>query len=180
MVSTPVLNMLRIQGYGFFYLSCISEEDIHLVWYIFVDDTDIVQSDPEEQNPMATAVRMQGSLDTWDGGIGAIGGASEPESFWYMLSFVWEHGCWRYATIDETPANVSVLDATGIRVTLERLEAHESRKTLGVETAPDGNSDREFQIMCKLTEGWRDKKRASHLQKMDAWQALNTKIWNSL
>jgi hypothetical protein len=73
-----------------------------------------------------------------------------------------------------------VLDATERRVTLERLEARESRGKIGVETAPRGNSDREFERMCKLPEGWRDKIRASHLQKADAWQVLNTTIWKSL
>jgi hypothetical protein len=120
-----------------------------------VDDTDIVQYDTEEQDPTATSVWMQGALDTWDGGKEETGGASEPaKSFWYLLSCVWEHGCWFYATIDETPANVSVWDATGRRVMLECLEARESRKILGVESAPNGNSDREFRRMCKLTEGW--------------------------
>jgi hypothetical protein len=70
--------MLRIQEYGFFYMSCISQEEIHLVGYSFMDDTDIAQSDPEEQDPTATAARLQCALDTWDGGIGATGGASEP------------------------------------------------------------------------------------------------------
>jgi hypothetical protein len=129
-VSTPVLNMLRIQGYRVFYMSCISEEEIHLVGYSFMDDTDIVQSDPEEQDPLATEVRMQGALVIWDRGMGATGGALEPaQSFWYLLSFAREHGCWRYVTIDETPANVSVLGATGGRVTLKRLEAHGSHNT---------------------------------------------------
>jgi hypothetical protein len=45
---------------------------------------------------------------------------------------------------------------------------------------PSGNIDQEFRGMCKLTEGWRDKIRASHLRKTDAWQALNTMIWKSL
>jgi hypothetical protein len=124
---------------------------------------------------------MQGALDTWDGGIGATGGASEQaKSCWYLLSFVLEHGCWQYVTIDETPAFFSVLDATERQVTLERLEAHESRKTLGVETAPDSNSDREFWRMRKLMEGWQDNISSSHLRKKDAWQAFNITIWKSL
>jgi hypothetical protein len=144
-VSTPVLNLIRAQGCGFFYMTCITHEEINLVGYSFGDDTDIVESDNDNDGPQATAMRVQGVLDTWDVGIGETGGASEPaKSCWYLLSFISEHGCWRYATIAETPSNVSVLDASGLRVTLERLEAHEARNTLGVEMASDGNSDRNF------------------------------------
>jgi hypothetical protein len=104
------------------------------VGYSFVDDMDIVQSNPEEQDHMVTARRMKGTLDTCDGGIGDTCGTSEPAtSFCYLLSFIWEHGCWsRYATISETLMNVLVLDVNGRRVILERLEAHESHNSLRV------------------------------------------------
>jgi hypothetical protein len=139
-----------------------------------VDDIDIVESYYDNEGTQAMAMRMQGDIATWEGEKGATGGASEPaKSSGYLLSFIWEHGCLRYATIADTPANVSVLDASGRRVTLTarsalRLEAHETRNTLGVKTAPDGKNDREFQRMLALTEGWRDKIRASLLRKTDA------------
>ena len=38
-VSTPVLNMLRKQGYGATFKCCISGEELRLVGYAFVDDT---------------------------------------------------------------------------------------------------------------------------------------------
>jgi hypothetical protein len=143
-----------------------------------VDDNEIVKSHPEEQYPMIMAMGMQGAFDTWDGGIGATWGASEPSNT--FLSFVWEHGCWQYATINETPANVSLLDAMVRWVTLERFEVNESNKTEGVETAPGGNSENEFQRMRNLTEGWQDKIIASHLKNMDTWQTRYTTIWKSL
>jgi hypothetical protein len=52
---------------------------------------------------------MQSDMDTWEGGIRVIGGALEPRiSFWYLLSFFCDEGIWRYATVEETPADVSV------------------------------------------------------------------------
>jgi hypothetical protein len=47
LVSMRVLNMLQIQGYGFFYMTCISQEEINLVECSFMDDTDIVKLRPE-------------------------------------------------------------------------------------------------------------------------------------
>jgi hypothetical protein len=70
-----LLNILQAQGFGFFYMTCITHEEIHLVGCIFVDDTDIVESHPEDQYPRATVAQMQGSLDTWDGGMEATLGA---------------------------------------------------------------------------------------------------------
>ena len=41
-VSTPVLNMLRKEGYGAFFEASISGEKLTFVGYAFVDDTDLV------------------------------------------------------------------------------------------------------------------------------------------
>jgi hypothetical protein len=70
-VSTPVLNMLQAQLYGFFYVICITHADIHMVGYRFVYDTYMVESDNNNEGPQSTAVRLKGALDTQDGGIGA-------------------------------------------------------------------------------------------------------------
>jgi hypothetical protein len=67
-------------------MTCITHEEIHLGGYSFVDDTYIVESENANEGPHVTAVRMQGGLDIWDGGIGATGGASQPaKSFWYLV-----------------------------------------------------------------------------------------------
>jgi hypothetical protein len=60
--STPLLNMLQAQGFGFLYMTCITHKEIHLVGNSVVDDTYIVESHPEDQDPQATAARMQGGL----------------------------------------------------------------------------------------------------------------------
>jgi hypothetical protein len=43
-VSTPVLKMMKYEGFGFMYKTSIEGEQLHFVGYIFVDDTDIIQS----------------------------------------------------------------------------------------------------------------------------------------
>jgi hypothetical protein len=136
---------------------------------------------PTPRRTNVNAVRMQGSLESWDGSLVASGEALEPsKSFWYLLSFEWQHGCWRYTPVKESPAKLTLKDSEGVPVELTRLEAHESRKTLGVKTAPDGSSDAEFDHLLALTESWRDKVRAIHLRKLDVWQALHSTIWMSL
>ena len=115
-VSTPVLNMLREEGYGAFFEASISGERLTFVGYAFVDDTDLV-TNLENQNASyrEVAVSMQESLTAWEGGIRAMGGAIEPEkSHWYLIDFVWQYGTWRYATVQERPAILQVKDCNGV------------------------------------------------------------------
>jgi hypothetical protein len=114
------------------------------VGYYFVENTDTIQSEQDTQDPPNVAQRMQSGIDTWDGGIRVTGGALEPEkSFWYLISFFWDESVWRYTTVQETPSDISVRNHHGERIKLDRLEASESILTVGVETAPDGNSEEE-------------------------------------
>ena len=64
-VSTPLLNQMRKRGFGFFYLTCISNDELHFVGYSFVDDTDTIQSEQDTQDPTTVAKRMQSGMDTW-------------------------------------------------------------------------------------------------------------------
>ena len=41
-VSTPILNMLRAEGYGAFFECPITKERAEMVGFAFVDDTDLV------------------------------------------------------------------------------------------------------------------------------------------
>ena len=87
---------------------------------------------------------MQRSLDHWEGGIRATGGAIVPEkSHWYLIDFKWDQGNWHYATKEDAPATLTVQDSTGQRCTLDQLSTHEARRTLGVRLAPDGNDQEE-------------------------------------
>jgi hypothetical protein len=43
-VSTPVLKMMKDEGFGFIYKTRIEGKQLHFVGYRFVDDTDIIQS----------------------------------------------------------------------------------------------------------------------------------------
>jgi hypothetical protein len=69
-ISTPVLKVMRSEGFGTFFRACISGETIRFVGYSFIDDTDLIQTakqpnDTEE----AVAQEMQRALDTWEGAL---------------------------------------------------------------------------------------------------------------
>jgi hypothetical protein len=85
-LSTPVLKMMKDEGFGFMYKTIIDGKQLHFVGCSFVDDTDIIRSSQPGEPFQVLATRMQAAMDTWEGGLLAIGGALEPEkSFWYLI-----------------------------------------------------------------------------------------------
>ena len=118
--------MLRKEGYGTIFESPITHEQCWVVGFAFVDDTDLVTipNQQETARPYQQIItEMQATLNTWEGGIRASGGAIVPDkSHWYLIDFKWQNGCWSYATEAETPGDVSVKDSTGERRNLKRLD----------------------------------------------------------
>jgi len=177
-VSTPVLNMMRDEGYGTFFTTAITAEDIQFVGYAFVDDTDLCETARNfEETAVSVATRMQQALNCWEGGIRATGGAIVPaKSHWYLLDFQWRDGRWSYAPISATPAVLYVNDAEGQTGMIDRLPVTEARRTLGVRLAPDGNNQAEFEYLRGQSLQWRDHVRAGHLPRHLAWQALTISL----
>jgi hypothetical protein len=76
-VSTPVLKMMKDEGFGFVKKTSIEVKQLHFVGYSFVDDTDIIQSGQPGEPFQVLAMRMQATMDTWEGGLWATRGALE-------------------------------------------------------------------------------------------------------
>jgi hypothetical protein len=182
-VSTPLIEMMRAEGFGFSDWMAISKRVVEFVCYSFIDDTDLVHTSP---NPDARGrdvlLEMQNVLDHWEGGIRATGGALVPEkSYYYVIDSVWEKEAWRYATIEECPGELSIRDVDGDnRVTIARLDIHESREALGVWNSPDGKNTTEFLKLKQKSKQWAENIRIGHLRRDDAWEAMNTTILRSL
>ena len=181
-VSTPVLKVMRSEGFGTFFRACISGETIRFVGYSFVDDTDLIQSARHStETELEVASEMQRALNTWEGALRATGGAIVPsKSFWYLIGFQWTEGTWQYKDEHEAPATLSVKDCDGNVVQLERLPPHTARRTLGVRLAPDGNNKEEIQHLRLIAEKWNAHIRAGHLQRHEAWYALTATVMRTI
>jgi hypothetical protein len=181
-VSTPVLKVMRAEGFRTFFKACISGESIRFVGYSFVDDTDLIQTAKTPQDTeQEVSEEMQRALNTWEGAIRATGGAIvPPKSFWYLLGFLWIEGCWRYKDEIEAPAILSVRDCDGTVVELERLPPNVARRTLGVRLAPDGNNEDEVKHLRGVAEKWKDHIRTGHLQRHEAWYALTATVMKTI
>jgi hypothetical protein len=181
-VSTPALDMLRASGAGVDLRSAISSEVMRMAAYSLVDDTDLPQLASSEFDVNVVLQLIQRSADMWEGAIRATGGAIVPgKSFWYLIDFIFaDDGSPRYAKIAQRPATLTVLDASGTRVPLERLECSEGRRTLGVRTAPDGNQRAEVAYLRQSLEQWADQIRTSGLDHITKWLNFTTTIMRKL
>jgi hypothetical protein len=179
-VSTRFLNMLRNKGLGAKFRSAISGDSRTLVGYAFVDDTDLVTSEPQGSKD-EIITKMQDSLDTWEGGLRATGGAIVPEkSHWYLIEFGWNKGMPFYKSVSDAPATLKVKDHLGIIRELQQLEPGQAERTLGVRLAPDGNMDAQFEYMKTTASNWSKKLRTGHLPRHLTWKAWRTTILKTL
>ena len=83
MISSPLLNMMRADDLGAHFITPLSKEKIIFVGCSFVDDTDLVLSSFDSSDTLDDLTpKMQQSIQTWEGGLRATGGALVPEKSW--------------------------------------------------------------------------------------------------
>ncbi len=179
-LSTPLLNLLRSQGFGCKFTSPISKETLQFVGYAFVDDTDVIESKPNVNSDVVVH-GLQQAVDYWEGGLKATCGAIVPEkTFWYLIDFKWNSGSWYYKSIDDCPGTIYINDINGNRKELRRCQVDDAQETLGVFLAPDGNTRQQQCKMLALATEWADCMRTGMIPKDDAWLAFHSTIWKSL
>jgi hypothetical protein len=76
-VITPVLKMLKDEGFRFMYKKSIEGKELHVVGYSFIEDTDNIQSGQPGEPFQVLATRIQEAMDKWEGGLRTTGGALE-------------------------------------------------------------------------------------------------------
>ena len=187
LVSIPIINMLKAAGFGFKVTNAMSKEKFSFVCYAFVDDTDLVHSSEYlsgeyDDDVNQLVAEMQSVVDTWEGGLRASGGALVPsKSYWYLIHFSFLNNRWQYANIQDTPGELTIRDVSGLnRVTLERLEVSEARKTLGVFIAMDGNQLMQVAELLIKTQRWADRVRVGQLSHAEAWFSLTLCMMKTL
>ena len=125
---------------------------------------------------------MQECINRWQGGLWASGGAIVPEkNFVYPITFNFnKKGEWRYKTLQEIDYYFTVKDHLGQQCNLPQKECNVSSCTLGVELAPDGNNKSMVDRLRQKADEWGSNVTLGHLNRHDAWLALNSTIMRSL
>ena len=181
-VSSPLLQILREDGFGTFFKSAISRKTIRLVGYAFVDDTDLIQTARPHESFQEVHLHTQQALDLWEGLIKTTGGAIAVDKCrWWGVDFQWdENGNWRYKTKEELNSSLFIKDTNEVLDKVKQLEYNESYETLGVLLAADGNQKDQYEELRDLTADWADRLRISFLSENETVQAIQTSIIKKL
>ncbi len=181
-VSSAMFEVMRRHGLQTHFSTAISQEELDLCGFAFVDDSDIIASAGNYNNPDATMTRMQEVVDGWEGSAKTTGGALAPDKSWfYLIHFDWEDGKWSYGNLDNVVQNtLSAKDAQDQRVNLQYLSSDVAQEMLGVFLAPDGNNSMQVKTFKQKTMKLAEMIRTGHLDRNEAWTALNTVALKSL
>jgi hypothetical protein len=108
---------MKEEGFGTFFQTSLSGQDIRIVGHAFVDDTDLIQTGKTSTTTGEEVCQeMQKALNMWEGLICATGGALVVgKSSWWLINFPWnEDGSFRNVTKADNPGKLRIRDADGI------------------------------------------------------------------
>ena len=149
-ISVVLIQIMSSMGFGALFLAAITATQLQLMGFAFVDDTDLLHTAPDVDTPATACLHLfQAAIDCWEGCLRVTGGGIHPgkdKSFWCLIDHKWNpQTCkWEYMSATDAPAEVTIRQPNGEeRTPLERIEPHESRKTLGIQIAMDGNQEGE-------------------------------------
>jgi len=142
-VSSLLVAIQRARGHVATVVTPISKLITIIVGYLYVDDTDLYVMSTEilcNDDLFRTA---QAALDNWGWHlIDTGGGCKAAKSFGHLLNYGFEEGQWYCESLVEG-YSLTVPTLNGPEE-IELCAAHEGKETLGVFTAPDGNSADHF------------------------------------
>ena len=110
-VSSPILQILKDDGFRTFFQTALARQLIRIVGYTFVDDTDLIQTSKDGQQFAEVNGKMQQAMDLWEGLIKNMGGALATDKCrWWGIDFLWTEGKWRYKTKEELEGELTAKD----------------------------------------------------------------------
>jgi len=109
-LSAILIKVLASLCYGVMFTTVLSLITLNTVCSMFVDDCDLWQSATNVNEKGEDVVeKMQEAVVTWEGCLGASGGALSPsKSCWYLIDYKWMGDKWVYRTKEEMAASIQV------------------------------------------------------------------------
>jgi len=156
-ICTPLFDIMQLDSFITNICCAMSGQDLQLAGFAFMDDTYFCIAG--QSSVGATIVDlMQQSVTQWEGLLTATGGALVPEKcFWYLLEFKQSNRQWKYSAKTCMQASIQIRDTNNQSWTINRLELHEARWTLGVCLAPDGNCQAKLEYLKSIAQEWTTK-----------------------
>ncbi|KAL3768308.1 hypothetical protein ACHAW5_007971 [Stephanodiscus triporus] len=142
------------RGFGSRIISPISGVVIDFLGEIYVDDTDLIVTHPDLDNPTAVLERLHSSAEAWTAALNSTGGAINPDkSRWILASYEWVNGIWHYGQQPAAAMTIPLPD--GSRAPISNGDVTTAEKSLGVWSGIDGNDSKHIEenVTGKMTGG---------------------------
>ena len=175
-LSAVMVNVFKQLNLGSMIQDPITEEMIHTMGALFVDDIDLYTWKEDAVDPGEVWSQAQLELEHWSRLLNATGGALKPDKcFWYLIDYKCVDGEWQYA--DLVPRELVITNPDGSTSPISQEEVTLSKKTLGVHDSPaGGNTDHLLYIKEKVS-GWVSRMSNGHLPSHMAWVAYRHQLW---
>ena len=181
-ISSPLLKILRDQGFGIEFLSAISAEILVLAAFGFVDDMDYIETGKPGESCDELLHRTQQGMDLWESLLRTTGGAIvvEPgKTDWVKINFEEKNHKMVMAKMN-SDEKLFVRNTDGERKQLEQLDVSTARKTLGVMQCVNGDEEAEIKYLLEKIETWKKNIWRSILQHEDIRCAVQATIGKTL
>jgi len=156
-ISSPLLHILQMQGYGTKLRCPISNEDFHIAAFAFVDDVDMIQTEDretDESKPVDDPVaQTQESLNLWTNSLRVAGGDIESSKTFYVpIIHKWQGS---RKVLDKQPTKSIYINGTDQqRVSLTIKDPNDAFFTLGIWQSPSGDEKSQVEYLLEKIEAW--------------------------
>jgi hypothetical protein len=178
-LSAVLVNVFKQLNLGATLADPMSQELIHSMGTLYVDDTDLYTLKEDLSDPGVLWLQTQIELTQWSTLLNATGGALKPEKcFWYILDYTCEDGEWTYAKME--PRQLFITNPDGTKSQINQEEVTMSKKTLGIHDAPAGGNEEHLNYIQQKATSWTDRMTNGHLPHHMAWIAYRLQLWPGL
>ena len=147
-ISSILFEIYENEGFGAEIKSALEDKHIKLAGMAFVDDTDLMDMERDNEMVQDLLRRTQAGLDLWNQLLEVTGGALEPrKTDWCIVRYAKEKGKWKEKSMEAT---LTLEDEdTKQRIELKLLQPKEARRTLGIWQAGDGQQQTQTNILLE-------------------------------
>lgn len=186
-ISSPLLHILRQQGYGTTIRNTpISDSNIHLATFSFVDDTDIIQTGGSTTGANAVQeiqnlyAKTQKAINLWSSTLSATGGALEPSKTFFVPIIPEWKGARVILATDSSERTIHLDHSNGTRTVLTKKESGDAFFSLGIWQCPAGDETRQTQHLIDIISEWGKKTSINKLSWHHARIAVKATIGGTL
>ncbi len=180
MKISPIMACYKKAGYGSLVVAPISSEVIEFIGEIYVDDSNLLVFLASVLDCKQLMNIAQASLEAWAKLLTAIGGALNPEKFyWYLVAYICVNGEWEYDHV--TTFNLSIPLPDGSRAAINQTHINEAKKILGKWSNPSRNNMQHFEeCIVARTKTWLGRIKNCSLPTHLIWRAYRYQLWPGL